>query len=325
LSDDTILGERGVTDVLRLLGAGATGAILMALGDGSLRTKELTKRVQGYTPRTVYRHVTKLAEIGAIEREEDQGSKVVHRLTDSSGTDLHRLVDAYATASLDRFANGEVGAQSWGSLALLAELWDSGIYGDLNGESRTATELAGMSHGLSFHQVSRRTNLFAIGGFISEAPSKGRRRLYQLTSQARRGMALIAGLGRWREDHVVAAGASGLTMPETAEVLRTVLPLLILPEHGGKSFELSVRAPDRSTEKGETVWAEVKLDESVIGAEGLPAQLDGWGGGRVRVWIDALLLGVTDGVEVGGCDDPLVADCLRELHTALWEEKKHEG
>ena len=326
LPADTILGDRGVTDVLRLLGAGAAGAILMALGDGSLRTMELTKRVHGYAPRTVYRHIAKLAEIGAIEREEERGmpSKVVHRLTDSSGTDLHHLVDAYATVSLERFANGDVGGRSWGSLALLAELWESGIYADLNSESRTATELAGMGHALSFHQVSRRTDLFVLGGLISEVPDGGRRRHFQLTNQARRGMALIAGLGRWRENHVVAAGESGLTTLETAEVLRTALPLLMLPDHGGKNFELSVRPPGRSSETGETVWAEVKLDKSVIGTEGPLAELDGWGGGKVRVWIDALLLGAIDGIKVSGGDDPLVAACLRGLHTALWEKEKPE-
>jgi DNA-binding HxlR family transcriptional regulator len=325
LPDDAILGEQGVADILRLLGAGASGAILMALGDGSLRTKELTQRVPGYAPRTVYRHIAKLVEFGAIERDEDRAvpSKVVHRLTDSSGTDLHHLVDAYATASLERFANGDVGGRSWGSLTLLAELWDSGIYGDLNGDSHTATELAGMSDRLTFHQISRLTNLFAIGGFISEVSDGGRRQHYQLTSQARRGMALIAGLGRWREDHVVAVGESGLTMLETAEVLRTVLPLLILPDHGGKSFELSVKAPDHISEEGKAVWAEVKLDEGVIGVAGPLAQLDGWGGGGVQVWIDALVLGSTDGITIGGFDDPLVADCLRGLHTALWEKEKN--
>src|SRR5690242_11597572 len=74
--------ELTTANTLRLLSAGASGAILMALGPGPLRTKALTGRVRGYTPRTVYRYASKLTELGVIERQEEPGvpSKVVHSL-----------------------------------------------------------------------------------------------------------------------------------------------------------------------------------------------------------------------------------------------------
>ncbi len=98
--------------VLRLLGAGASGAILIALGDGPLRTKDLTERVRGYTPRTVYRYSAKLAELGIMERHEEPGvpSKVVHSLTDPCGRELFEMLAAYADASLSRLPNGEIDA-----------------------------------------------------------------------------------------------------------------------------------------------------------------------------------------------------------------------
>src|SRR5207237_5462876 len=90
---DGCLTGASTADVLRLLSFGATGAILMALGEGPLRTKGLTERVPGYAPRTIYRYAGKLAELEVIEREEEPGvpSKVVHALSDPCGTELYTL------------------------------------------------------------------------------------------------------------------------------------------------------------------------------------------------------------------------------------------
>src|SRR5690242_10065934 len=228
-----------ITGVLRLLGAGASGSILMALRNGPLRTKELTEAVPGYAPRTIYRYSAKLAELGIVEREEEPGvpSKVVHRLTDPSGRELADLIDTYADASLGRLPNGEIGAHEWGSFALVADLWESGMVGALQQGSRSLTELSQGAHALSFHQVSRRANLFAIGGFIEETTEGTRYRRFALTERSRRAMALIAGIGRWRRRHVLPKGTTGLTSSEAARLIRTVLPLVSLPEYPGKNFE----------------------------------------------------------------------------------------
>jgi len=81
--------------MLRLLSAGASSAILLALGDGPLRTKELTERIAGYAPRSVYRYSFKLADLGLVDREEEQGvpSKVVHSLSDPEGRDAQEIFD----------------------------------------------------------------------------------------------------------------------------------------------------------------------------------------------------------------------------------------
>jgi DNA-binding HxlR family transcriptional regulator len=313
-------------EVLRLLSAGATGGILMALGDGELRTKELTERVRGYAPRTIYRYASKLAELGVIEREEEPGvpSKVVHRLTDSSGRDLYRLVDAYATASLNRLPSGEVGAHSWRSLALLADLWESGMVGQLDFGPRTATELAREGSDLSYHQVSRRATMFAVGGFVRALPDVGRRRRYELTEKARRAMVLIAGIGRWRRRHVVPEGTPGLSAAEAAGVLRTALPLVVLPEHAGKRLKMGILAPEHVRgDDGELVWAVVEPDGAVVSSASPAAEVDGWGCGRVESWIDSILDGPHNDLHLGG-DKSLIKSCLANLHTTLWRRREGE-
>jgi DNA-binding HxlR family transcriptional regulator len=298
-------------EVLRLLSAGASGAILMALGDGPLRTKELTERVRGYTPRTVYRYTSKLVEVGVIERHEEPGvpSKVIHSLARPSGRELHDLLNAYADASLSRLPSGEIDAHAWGSLALLADLWESGMVDELNLGPCSLTKLSRARHGLSYHQVSRRANLLAIGGFIHEVPGSGRRRCYTMTEKARRAMALIAGIGRWRRRHAVSRGTAGLNAPETATVLRTALPLVALPEHSGKSFGISVT--------DENVWVRVEPDGRVLNCASAPEEPDGHARGGVKMWVDTLLDGPPEKLSTKG-DSHLIRTCLSRLHAALW-------
>jgi DNA-binding HxlR family transcriptional regulator len=314
--------ELTTPDVLRLLGAGASGAILMALADGPLRTKELTERVRGYTPRTVYRYTGKLAELKILERQEEPGvpSKVVHSLTEPKGRELFELIDAYANASLTRLPNGEIDAHAWSSLGMLADLWESGLIEELNLGPKSPTELSRMEHGLSYHQVNRRAGLFAIAGFLHEGAAVGKRRVYALTDKARRGMALIAGIGRWRRRHVVPQGMPGLTPREVGDVLRTALPLVTLPEHAGKNLGIEIAAEEIEGGEGDAVWASIEAGGMVLSCKGPLTQVDGRGRGRARVLVDALLDGPGNhGLRADG-DEHLIRTCIERLHSALWAE-----
>ncbi len=307
-------------EVLRLLGGGASGAILVALGEGPLRTKQLTERVRGYTPRTVYRYAATLSALGILERHEELGvpSKVEHSLTEPCGRELFELIESYADASLTRLPTGEIDAHAWGSLGLLADLWESGMVEALNLGPKTPTDLARVDHGLTYHQVNRRAAMFAIGGLLQEETVYGRRRVYALTDGARRGMALIAGIGRWRRRHVVPDGTPGLSPREAGGVLRTALPLVSLPEHAGRSFGIEISAEEMEAGEADAVWARVHRNGEVLSSpEPLP-EPDGQVESRVSTLVDALLDGPGEGLEGKG-DAGLVASCLARLHAVLWK------
>lgn len=317
--DGACVAGASTADVLRLLGAGATGAILMALGEGPLRTMELTERVPGYSPRTIYRYAGKLAELEVVSRDEEPGvpSKVVHALTDECGEELYQLVNRFADASLTRLPDGRIDATAWASLGLLADLWETGMVADLACEGRSATQLAQGEHGLSYHQVQRRAGLFKVGGLLAMSPGEGNRRCYALTEKTRRKMGLLAGIARWRNRHVVAADEEGMTAEEMATLLRTVLPLAAAPGRQGKCLQLSVRSEDEAGAAGEEVWADIEPEGKVHSCVDPPAERDGWAQGTVEAWIPVLLDGDSGEILVGG-DEGFVSECLDSLYETLW-------
>ena len=316
----TCVAGASTADVLRLLSGGATGAILMALGEGPLRTKSLTERVLGYAPRTIYRYAGKLAELEVVEREEEPGvpSKVVHNLSDPCGTELYALVNRFADASLTRLPDGRIDAHAWASLGLLADLWEAGMVEELSDGGRSPTDLARGPHGLSYHQVNRRAGLFKAGGLLHEWQGTGRRRCYGLTDEARRKMGLVAGIARWRHHHVRSPDEEGMTAAEMATVLKAALPLVKAPEHRGKCLRLDVLGEDDNAgSEGQIVWIEVEDDGTVRSCAEAHAEPAAWARGRVGDWITVLLDDGSEGVLIGG-EERLVADSLAMLSEALW-------
>jgi DNA-binding HxlR family transcriptional regulator len=261
-----------VGEVLRLLSAGAPGEILLALRGGPMQTKVLTHQVKGYTARTIYRYIPKLAELGALERDDEPGgaARVVHSLSNDSGVELASLIDRFASATTNRLDNEQVDSREWASLGLLADLWEAGVVEALSHGPTSPTELTRGLRCLSYHQLNRRASRFKASGFFCESRQSPRqRRCYALTRKARRTMALIAGIGRWRERHLA---ETGLTIEEMATVLRVLLPLAEVPGDPSEAVEVRVDGSSGTVE--------------IQGEEGAA-----WANGTVEDWTAALLDG----------------------------------
>jgi DNA-binding HxlR family transcriptional regulator len=312
--------------MLKLLGNGANGPILMALGPRSLRTKKLTEKVPIYAPRTVYRHARKLAELELVDREEVAGvpSTVIHSLS-PAGRDLYRLIVTFAEASAPWVTGPGGGEGIWTVCGLLGEMWTCGWIGELGQGGRSATELAEATADMTFHQVSRRTHQLLSWSLLYESTAKGHRKRYQLSDQTRHAMALMAGLGRWRQQHVEGEADGGLTVGETATVLRASLPLLQLPEHQERSIRLGiVGTTGQDGQRGSaTLTAHVSAGGAVRCVKEKASE-DGWGIGTVDTWFKALLDDSRKEMRTGG-DDEFVDDCLKRLHEVLWATPAEVG
>jgi len=308
-----------VGDLLKLLGNGANGPILTALGPRSLRTKKLTEKVPAFAPRTVYRHSRRLAELGLVDREEVAGvpSTVIHSLS-PAGRDLCRLVDSYAEAALPWATGPGTGDGIWMVCGLLGEMWTYGWIEELSQGGRSATELAEATAEMTFHQVSRRTHQLLSWSLLYGSTAQGRRKRYQLCDQTRHGVALIAGLGRWRQKHVEGEADRGMTVGEMATVLRASLPLLQLPEHEERSIEIGVvGTTGLDGQRGSAaLTAHVGAGGAVRCVKEKGSE-DAWGIGAVGTWFSALLDGDCTQMRTGG-DGEFFESCVKQLHEALW-------
>ncbi|HET8955969.1 MAG TPA: hypothetical protein VFN18_09960 [Solirubrobacterales bacterium] len=307
-------GEAGepLGEMLRLLSAGAAGAILLALDEGAMQTKVLTQRIRGYTARTVYRYLPRLARLGAVERDDRPGqARVVHTLSQRGGNELCDLINRFATASMTHLPGGQVEPEAWASLGLFADLWEAGVVDELSQGPRSLAELARRLEALSYHQLNRRASRFKESGYFGEAKGEERRRGYVLTDKARRTMGLVAGLGRWRRRHLA---ADGLSAAEMATVLRVSLPLARVPRHAGKAMRITVQG--EAGEPPHELRAEVAEDGSIEAGELRGSRCECWAEGSIDNWMAALVDGKPP-ARAGG-DVEMVADCLTSLYEKLW-------
>lgn len=307
-----------VGEVLRLLGTGAGGPILMALGPRALRTKALTERVPSFAPRTVYRYAAKLSELGLVDRHEEGEvpTTVTYCLARGPGRDLFRLLDDYLPATWLQGPEGQIGEGAWTRLSLLGDLWDSGWIEQLSSEPRSPTELAEATDGMTFHQANRRAHLICSRGLLEHHTGRGRGVRYSLAESARRGMSLATALGRWRQRHRYSGEEAGLTVREAATVVRTTLPLIAIPEKPGSRITLGAGAGDANGNSGSQVVAQVTQGGKVQVARDSHSPVDAWALGTVNTWSRALLDGNRGRMRVGG-DLKLVDACLTRLHSAL--------
>jgi len=302
-----------------MLGSGANGPILMALGPRALRTKKLTEKVPTYAPRTIYRHARTLCNLGLVDREEVAGvpSTVIHSLS-PAGRDLYRLVEAYATASLPWVTGPGSGDGLWTVCGLLGDMWTHEWFEELSHGGRSATELSETTSGMTFHQVSRRTHQLLSWSLLHESAVKGQRKRFQLSDQSRHAMALMAGLGRWREQHVEREVDGDLTVDEMATVLRASLPLVQLPEHQNRSLKLGIAGTTGlERQRGSAILNVHASAGGALRCVKEKASEDAWAMGTVDTWFAALMDGEQGRMRVGG-DLVLVGDCLARLHDLLW-------
>lgn len=305
-----------VVDLLRLLTEGPCGSLFLTLGEGPLRTGELTRRLQGYAPRTVYRHMAKLLQAGLVERRKEEGvpSTVVYRLARSKGRSLFKLLLRHEGV----FGNPAMDQEAWTKLLLLGELCELGWIEQLGEGSRSSTELAESAVGVSFHQAHRRVQLLRENNLLAEVGLTRRSSQYQLTEQALRGIAVMLDLARWRQRYVLADPSPGVTVPEVIAALAAWLPQLEDDEQPGAAVKLGVAGllEPGGAKGSETLTKRIGRDgEGAAGSQD-DGNIAAWAAGTTHHWLSALLDGRLDQIRLGG-DVRLANSCLKQLHEGL--------
>lgn len=294
----------------------------MALGPHPMRTEALARQLMHMSERSIYRYSAELTRRELVARYEEAGipSKVILSLTDPPGRHLYRLLGKFAATSSARLPSPGNGVQSWSSLSLLSQIWGSGILETVSQGPKTLGQLAGGPHGLSIHQMRRRMRLFTDNDLLTASRPTGHAKRYDLTAHGRRRMALIAGLGRWRHRYLVTGEPTGLTSAEMATILRSALPLIVLPEFAGMSLNFGVASPmDRQGRRTvETLRGVIGKDGALRCEQQSEVTVDGSTVGTMNTWFSAILDGSRGRMRSGG-DLLLIDACLNQLNEVLWE------
>lgn len=319
-----VIPDRSVGATLRLIGTEPAGSMLMALGHGPLRTKQLTEQVPDFSARTVYRCLGQLEAYGLIEHRAEPGprSRVQLRLTEPAGRNLFRVLRRFTSEAAAGLSSGGAGL-TWHSLCLVGEMWEWGFAVELSHGPRCLVDLLEGTEGLTYHQVRRRATQFVDDGLLDNCLHDGNGRHYELTDHGRRCMVVIAAIGRWRHRHFLADGTPGLDLEEMATVLRATLPLVVLPKYAGMNADFIVAGAEDKYGRRDTVslhgavGQEGALQVSDVGA----GEADGSATATLNTWFAALLDGNRGRIRVRG-DLALVDACLTQLYDQLWQPLK---
>lgn len=294
---------------------------MLALEKGPLRTMRLAGRLPQYAPRTIYRQTAKLARAGLVERSEEDGipATVRYRLT-PAGRGLCRLLRSHTRVIA---GEGQAPAMDWATctdLYLLAEAWEMGWIEELSSRGGTATEMAGVTAGFTFHQVARRLQLLRSHGLLGESRMRGRGHRYQLTDRARRDVGSLLALARWGRRRLPGESAANATVPEVVAGLKALVPLVRVPASPDRCVELGIAGNlgEEGTKGTRTLIAAIDAD-GLACIDGGDHEGDGWAIGTANTWLAAILDGSRGRMRVGG-DLLLVDSFLRQLEECQRDE-----
>jgi DNA-binding HxlR family transcriptional regulator len=304
-----------------MLAAPLNVPILLALADGPRQQAEL-RRSTGLPAQTTLRaQLKRLGEIGAIEKHRHNSFPGVlkYELT-ASGREL-----VFVASVLERWLEeapdgplpiGGNGARA--AVKALAQGWSTTMLRALAARPLSLTELDGVITSLSYPSLERRLAALRLAGLIEAGrrTAAARGTPYAITRWLRRGVAPVVVAARWERRNLPDTTAPIAYLDaETAFLLAA--PLLQAPEELRGSCRLA--AEIQNGRKRRLAGVIVTVEGGAI--ESCTTSLDGkanaWALGSAAAWLDTVIEGDADGLELGG-DGGLARALLEGLHAALF-------
>lgn len=302
---------------LSLLAAPLNFHILEALASkpsslGSLR------RAGGSPPTTtMQRHLATLARAGVLERTgTDSAGAAVYRLTPVGHGLLAVaavLEEWLAAAPGDPAALGT--ADGARTVMALVDGWSAGIVRILAASPRGLSELNRIVRGVSAAALGDCLRAMHLAGLVERAPEPEPPPRYLPTPWLRQAIAPLSAAALWeREAGLDAAGPISRLEVEAAFLL--TLPLVRLPAQVNGTCRLAVELP-ASTGRPAGALVEVEQGRIVSCVTTIQRPAEGWVSGPPAAWLDAVIHGESESLEVG-VNDHLAHVLLNALHLALF-------
>lgn len=304
--------------LLGLLAAPLNGLIVCALDDGPLRQSDLHRRLGNPAQTTLRSHLSRLEELGAIERRLRNGGS---RHAEIELTECGRALLLTTVALEDWLGHAPSGpiqlgsVQAKGAVRALTGAWDSQLLRALAGAPLSLTQLDRLISAFSYPALERRLAAMRATGLVHRAQS-GTGTPYTVTSWARRGVGPIAAAVR-SEQEFIAADTPRLASTDVEAAFLLATPIAALSQEAdgvcglvaelGGADNRRVTGVQVAVDRGRVVSCVARLDESPRNCAYASA----------RDWLDAVVQGSFANLRIVG-DRHLVCGLVEALHRLLY-------
>lgn len=279
------------------------------------------RRAVGRPPETTLRgHLKALTEQGLLERKrrDDFPGSVDYELNDS-GREL-LTVARVTQAWLNDSPEGEQelgGPAAKSSIKALVEGWSATIIRALAAGPLTLTELSRLISLLNYPSIERRLSAMRLAGLIEGVSTQQKGTPYEVTAWLRRAVGPLLAAIRWEQKHLGADGPPLGRIDVEAAFLLTVPPVTIAEDQQG-ICRLSVDLRNGSAGVRPTgVLASVKEGRVISCVSRLEGVADAWSSGPPSAWLQAVIDGEINRLEIGG-DRSLAVALLDQVHGRLF-------
>lgn len=314
---------RAGTAVLSLLAVPLNALTLRALADGPMRLSGLRAELGGPAQSTLRGNLSKLVEIGALERCRGERPSVLAYGLTPFGRDL--LLAANAVEWWLQLApEGPIALDSaLAKVALKAVVggWASTIVRALAARPLTLTELDKLIDNCTYPALERRLSAMRLAGQVELSESDGAKgRQYTVTPWLRWAIGPLAVAARCERRHLPSVTAPiGRLDVEAAFLL--VAPMIALDASASGVAQVAVEAG-----RGDSVrpWAgaQLTLEKGAVTScvARIEAQPENWVLGPATAWLDAVIGGNLGRLDFGG-DTELGREIVLGLHEVLFGER----
>lgn len=305
--------------VLSLFSRALHGLVLRALARGPMRLADLRKEVGGPAQTTLRGNLSNLIDIGALEKRQTNGkASMVDNALTPAGTELLIVADAIESW-LARAPEGPIRLESETGKAATKALfsgWDSTMLRALAARPCSLTELDNLINAFSYPALERRLGAMRLVGCVAAVQGNGGGTPYAVTDWLRQGMAPLLAAVRCERRHMPEETAP-LTRLDVETILLLVLPLAAFSPDANGVSQLTVSGGDESGWRSAGVRVGVRDGLVTSCTSRLKSSPENWIRGSAAEWLDALVEGNTDRLEVSG-DRALTLDFVDSLHQALF-------
>lgn len=309
--------------MLALLGAPLNGLVVQALAEGPKRLSDLRQELGGPAQSTLRGNLTRLLELGVLERGAGARPSILAYELTEFGRDLLLAVGAIE-AWLSIAPQGPVELESSaGKIAIKALIggWSSTIIRALAARPLTLTELDKLIDGYTYPALERRLSAMRMAGMIDagseENGSNGHR--YTVEPWLRKAIGPLSVAARCERRHMPSTTAPiGRLDIESAFLL--VAPLVSVNRGVDGTFQLAVE-DGRSNTGRPWAGAQITLEKGSVAAcvARLEAQPENWALGPASAWLEAVIGRDPDVLHFGG-DVETGRQIVQSIHDALFAD-----